>query len=667
MLVLDGIEPLQSSHAFDRGRLDDPALESLLRGLAIRSNGLCVITTREPLPNFAGMSGLRCCDLELLKPDAGKSLLRTAKVVGGSIELEDLARQFGLHALTISLLGVYLFEKDPSHGIGSAAALDPGRYKESVDCILEGFEGLLAPPELEILRLVGLFDRPADPRSLAALCADPPVPGLTERATRMTDAEWAHGLWQLAKLRLIQLRPTATGVTERTRWTVDAHPLVRSYFAGRLRAQPGAWREGHRRVYEQLKTSVAFRPNTLNELLPLYQAMAHGCEAGLHESVFAEVYFPRVLRREQSYSVKKLGAIGADLAAIASFFAQRWTRFPAALSPRTQICLLGEAASRLQALGRLREAIDPMAEATNQAVAAKKWDLAAANASNLSAVKLTLGRIASAIDDARMAIGFAERSNRKFRRVGRRAHLANALHVAGREQEAHVVFTEAEHIQQNVEPKYPLLHDVHGFRYCELLLAKVERSAWQEFLQADDSRDSSGLLQECDVVAERVDAAFRLRLDPARAKHDSIHYIALDNLTRGRIALYRAVLDRPFRSQAWLKAARSAVSMSLEHLRSAGQQGELPRALLTRAWLNALEGDPTGARTDLDEAWAIAERSSMRLFMVDIHLNRARLLQDNAELAHARTLMEQCGYLRRAGELQDAESAQGTTVIRKKY
>ena len=35
-------------------------------------------------------------------------------------------------------------------------------------------------------------------------------------------------------------------------------------------------------------------------------------------------------------------------------------------------------------------------------------------------------------------------------------------------------------------------------------------------------------------------------------------------------------------------------------------------------------GDAVGARANLDEAWEIADRGSMKLFLADINLHRAR-------------------------------------------
>ena len=101
----------------------------------------------------------------------------------------------------------------------------------------------------------------------------------------------------------------------------------------------------------------------------------------------------------------------------------------------------------------------------------------------------------------------------------------------------------------------------------------------------------------------------------------------------------------------------------------AQKEHHLPRGLLIRAWLRSLTGPRTGpvsAKTDLDEAWEIAERGPMPLHMADIHLYRARLFfretpypwtSPQHDLAEARRLIFKHGYLRRKEELEDAESA----------
>ena len=96
--------------------------------------------------------------------------------------------------------------------------------------------------------------------------------------------------------------------------------------------------------------------------------------------------------------------------------------------------------------------------------------------------------------------------------------------------------------------------------------------------------------------------------------------IALDHLTLGRAALYRAILE-----QSPLDACPASIEQAVTGLRAAGTMHYLPRGLLTRGWLRVLEGHPVAARADLDEAQQIAGRGSMKLHLADIHLHPARL------------------------------------------
>jgi hypothetical protein len=134
---------------------------------------------------------------------------------------------------------------------------------------------------------------------------------------------------------------------------------------------------------------------------------------------------------------------------------------------------------------------------------------------------------------------------------------------------------------------------------------------------------------------------------------------------------YAAILEGNSLDQ--LDACRESLQRAVAGLRRAGRQDSLPLGLLTRAWLHFLTGERTGpesAQSDLDEAFEIAERGPMPLFLADIHLHRARLfglskdrpvkypwtyIQD--DLAEARRLIEKHGYWRRKEELEDAEAA----------
>jgi len=656
LLVLDGLEPLQSAQAVERGKVRDPAMDRLLRGLARQSEGLCLITTREPLVDLAGRPGYVARDLDQVTPQAGRALLRTARVVGTDQELEELATQFGPHALAVSLLGVYLYEQ-PGHGIGPAQTLAELPGKDPVERVLAWIEQWLGgSPEREALRLLGLFDRPGEEGCLNALRHEPTIKGLTDRAATLGQGDWDRVLLRLEHLRLINLRHGDSGMR-----FVDAHPLLREYFAKQLREQNiDAWRAGHRRLYEHLcATTKEGKQPTLEDLQPLFQAVVHGCQAGLQQEVCNDVYRDRILRGSEHYVARKLGAWGAGLGAIACFFEQPWSRISTALIEPAQAWLLHEAAFALHALGRLREAIEPMRTAMGNCAKQENWEAVAIIARNLSELELRLGDVAGAVGDAEQSVIYADRSGGASQRLFNCTTHADALHQAGQLAEAETVFCEAEYMQQKMQPDYPLLYSFQGFKYCDFLLAAPERAAWQAMLQV--RTQGSALTTEtasCRSVFQRAAKTLKWEeeMQGAPLLDCALHY-----LTLSRAELYTAIL-----SGSSLATCHSSLEIAVSGLRRAGHQDVIPKALLTRAWFRAVSIDIGAAQADLDEACEIAERGPMRLHMADIHLYRARLFFREAkypwespeeDLKAAEKLVNDCGYHRRDEELADAKRA----------
>jgi tetratricopeptide (TPR) repeat protein len=393
--------------------------------------------------------------------------------------------------------------------------------------------------------------------------------------------------------------------------------------------------------------------------------VAHGCQAGLQEEARAKVYRDRILRRDENYSVHKLGAFSADLGAVACFFDTLWSRVSPALTEADQAWLLNEAAFRLRAVGRLSEALEPMRAGLRNIMKQGDWKSAAAIASNLSELELTLGEVAGAAGDAEQSVTYADRSGDVFLRGVIRGTHADALHQAGRRAEAEARFREAEQMQAERQPNYPLMYSLEGFRYCDLLLSQAERAAGQLLLKPKSDIRNPKLVESCRAISQR--AAQTLKWAEA-ARRDMLS-ASLDHLTLGRAVLYRTIIE-----ESEIQNSKSEIEMAVSGLRRAGTQDHLPRGLLSRAWLRWVESDADGARADLDEAWEIAERGPMRLFLADIYLYRARLFNGATpypwdkdeqgkprgpkdDLAAARTLIERCGYHRRDEELADAEEA----------
>ena len=354
--------------------------------------------------------------------------------------------------------------------------------------------------------------------------------------------------------------------------------------------------------------------------------------------------------------------------ALACFFVQPWQRTAPGLREATQAWLLHKAAFNLRALGRLSEAAEPMRSSFAMLVQQENWQQAATNAGNLAELVQTLGDLTRAVQYAQQAVSHAERSGEPFLRIAMRATHADALHQAGQPLAAKAMFCEAEALQTEQWPAYPLLNSLQGFMYCALLLAAPQAAAWQRSVQGGVvPMPAAEPVQTCQQVSQRT--AQTLDWLTTQGTNAGLLPIALDHLTLGRAALFAAILaGQP------LAPCQAALGHALDGLRRAGDTTHLPRGLLTRAWLLAHTSRHTGpdsAQTDLDEAWEIAERGPMPLFMADIHLYRAGLFhhlphypwQSAAHDAQAaRRLIEKHGYLRRMGQLEVVEQAIASKV-----
>jgi hypothetical protein len=674
LLILDGLEPLQYAPTPPmNGKLKDQGLGALLTGLAANNRGLCVVTTRYSIPDLQAFREATAPEVDLLRlsKEAGVKLLEKLGVTGAQREFETLVEEVKGHALTLNLLGEFLrrahngdirrrdrvkFEKADDKTMGGHAFRAMAAYEQWL--LSGGDEGRR---EVAVLRLMGLFDRPADAACLRALRSER-IPGLNEPIAGLEDDDWDFIVSGLQDAKLLTVNRDGSGAL----LTLDAHPLLREYFARHLREQcPEAWRAAHRRLFEYLCTTTKDKPQPkLEDLQPLFQAVSHGCQAGMQQEACDKVYRDRIQRGRENYSAYKLGALGSDLGAVACFFEQPWSHVSPALTEAAQSWLLGNAAYSLRALGRPTEALE-MRASLAMSVEGEDWKSAAIGAGSLSELELTLGEIALAVADADKPVTYAERSGDALLRIINRTTLADALHQAGHRGEAEARFREAEDMEAGREPEYPLLYSVQGFQYCDMLLAAAERAAWRRMLNF--LHPTTCIFAEIlPAVSQRVARTLRWV-----EKHNFLLDIALDRLTLGRAALYAAILEGLALDQ--LDSCRDSLQHAVDGLRRAGSQDHLPRGLLTRAWLRFLTGARTGhesAQSDLDEAFEIAERGPMPLFMADIHLHRARLFglskdrpasypwaSPQADLAEARRLIEKHGYWRRKEELEDAQAA----------
>lgn len=640
LLLLDGAEPLQyPPTSAMRGELKDNGLLALLRGLAARQAGsLCVLTSRYELPQIKAYCDQ--IDLPHLPMEAAVALLRQHCTIGSEQDFQNAVQEVNGHALSLNILAHYIAEahggdirqrdllnwkqadSEERHGHAFRAMAAYQRWLEQGDLPAASATTSASPPHnqraLALLYVLCLFDRPAERTLLDALLAHPiPCPQLAP-LQNLTPSEWNLCISRLQQANLLRRLP-AQGAWH----TLDAHPLLREYFADYWQSSDlPAFQAAHGRLFEYLQNQTKEgKTPTMQDLQPLYQAVAHGCYAGLYQQALYKVYWDRILRGEENYSIKKLGAFAADLSAVACFFSQPWQRVVPALTAPEQAFLLNEAAFHLRALGRLAEAVPAFAAGLGMQVEQQNWKRAAIAANNLAQLQLQLGQVAAACGQAEQAVAYADQSADAFQRMSKRTSLADCQHQRG-QSTALALMQQAERMQQEWQPVSPLLYSLAGFQYCELLLA-------------------SG-------YATRAQVAARAR--QTLAGHEAEKWlldIALDHLSLARCGGPDA-----------LDQAHQAVA----GLRQAGNSDYLPHALLTRAELLCHHAQMLAALDDLNEAFELCERSGLQLWLCDTLLTRLALFGQanpypwqsaSADLTQATALVKDCGYERRRAALSN--------------
>jgi tetratricopeptide (TPR) repeat protein len=645
ILILDGLEPLQHpTHILD-GELKDTALQAFfeevrLYGLA-QSLSLILISSRQPLVELQAWEPERfvTIDLQTLPVSDGAKVLASLGVQGTKTELEQASQEMGGHALALALLGKLLKEKFA----GRLERRDqlPPLWEERKQGghalrVLQFYtERYWQPetPELAILQLLGLFDRPMT---------------LWEKEVLVKQADCAKPLRALSQVRWKQLENylEKAGLLlrnqnwqsledERHHW--DCHPLIRDYFGQRFQdTQPELFCQAQRVLFDYYQAvPTQHQPDTLEELEPLYRAVVHGCLAGEYQKALEEVYRERILRGKECYSQNKLGAYSQDLTALAAFFPQGWSHpVQQGLSEAARAWLLATASFCLMSLGRLVEAVEPRVADLKVAEKLQDWKGASVSAQNLIDLYLPLGQLAKAATVARQGIRYAEQSGDLAMQMRSHASLATTLHRQGQLDPAQQSFQRAEQLQQERQPEYPQLYSLPGFQYCALLLDQAQSVA------------------ESEAVLGRVEYELKIKTTSLLLDY------ALNSLTLARVLMQ---LQRDDEAASYFDQAVAGV-------RKAGRIDHLAYFLIDRAnfHLRPSRLNLDAAAHDLQEADSLIRRCGMKLYAVDCQLAWCRYYLARGEKETARECwgraqmgMEVTGYRLRDGEVRELEKATG--------
>jgi hypothetical protein len=275
LLVLDGLDILQTKTGGLTGRLTDPRLGSLLECLAKTNPGLCIAISQQPLPgSFVPSPKTQVCELENLPIPAAIELLRHYGVQGTDPKLEQIAGDCEQHPFTLTLLGAYLhhWHQGDWHYIEQIPILmDPNPEGRQARRILTANATKLAGTASEApLLLLSLLYQPVDHFTLEELLEmgqntlfqgwfkqQRDYASLTKPFKRLKHQKRQQVFQQLHAMGLVTLSGSHLHLS----------PWVREFFYREFKYQwPAAWKEANTHLMEYYASlPEAAAPYTLPE------------------------------------------------------------------------------------------------------------------------------------------------------------------------------------------------------------------------------------------------------------------------------------------------------------------------------------------------------------------------------------------------------------------
>ena len=418
LIVLDGFERITESSGGPTGviRISRREIASFLAYiLSITSGSKVAITSRVDLDELSDQEGYVGYELADLRPDAARAFLQRGGLGGTHSTLDRLARAYGYHALTLSVLVDYLLLRGLATDLEKVdAPLDfpPDTARaERLDRLLDQYYLHLTTMEVNILSWIAASPRGLSQRQLRVLES---IPNASNAAPR--DEQRSSALIRLQRSSLVASHDDIGG---REPNLFDSHPLLRGYFYSRL--SPTERTEIHTALLLLAEVDdVPAEPTTILDIQPRLDMFWHALAIDDVDKAYAVWQDDRVHHRLLWWGNYQAGY---DLV-------ERLIESPAfraGRADRTRGFLLDEAGILLAKLGQPVKAINHFQDAADSlgAFPTERLDVLL----NLCELQMEAGRyldarttLRQATDQRRSVREFAE-----FKLVGRHGYLAAAL------------------------------------------------------------------------------------------------------------------------------------------------------------------------------------------------------------------------------------------------
>ena len=268
LLILDGLELLQTHSGGMQGHITDIRLHSLLTELAQYNPGLCVTVSRYPLTENFYSESVEHMKLDKLAVDSCIQLLRYKGIQASEGRLQQIAEDFDQNPLALQLLGSYLnvwHGGDWQQMEHIPVLLDEDPEGRQIRRLLTANATQLAFTAGEsLLYLLSLLQQPLCIHTLEVLLARIPRHWWT-RWFKKQD-RYADIMWPLLQLNVQQRQQTirqlqTLGLITAFGSCLSVHPWIRQFFKRAFQQDwPLAWRQANQSLLQYHQTLAVVSP-----------------------------------------------------------------------------------------------------------------------------------------------------------------------------------------------------------------------------------------------------------------------------------------------------------------------------------------------------------------------------------------------------------------------
>ncbi len=667
LLVLDGLEPNQIPRGKpDEGKVLNKQLESFLKLLPEKMNGLCIITTRvfpSVYHDHQGPGGsVLHIDLPTLALKEAEDLVRHYHPQCPVAKAQDITKVCDGHAADCVRLWYH-------HDTDQEAANRSGTVFNKLRRLLGSLQTELSAEARETLNAICLFDNEVKAPELDLLLAGKPIEQLSSRTG--SRAWFSRGVPDRATLRrailelrnraLVSARSVALKEKDHFELTLlpagvegcevdsyDTHPLIRSVVQQGFRQKHHAlWKRAHERLFWRKQAFLPLWPTKRAQLLRVYSAVGNGVNCGRGLSA-GWLYAARCLRGFRGYSTNHHGMILNDRDALSNYYEGNWgePKKNIGLNAYAEVQSLVWSGVLLCGTNSYHLGKEKIELGYEMALSSRNTVTAARIMRTLSLISLMTGHINDALRYARQAEAALKlrrkgtywcleavlRVNKRFQKMSVLLTFGRIHFYKGQFEEASDYFARAERLQAQSVKRYPTLKGLWCLWYCDFLLARGR-------------------------VDEALQRARQALIDPDRPRGwgEGVFAAPAANLALATCLLYQAESDP---AAADLRLIERTLQEAWDGIVDRGRTEWLkPGCLVARAAAHRLRGELVDARSSLKEAEELVKGQGLVIFTPDIACEAARILLAEGDAAPAVELLERalidCRESQLAGKLDN--------------